>query len=379
MAASELIDVVPGRGTYAPDYAIEVEGRELDPTTKGDVRDLRVVLDIDNIASVDLTINNWDDRRLAFKYSDTDTFEVGRRLHVSMGYAGALVPMIRGQVATMTPRFPEAGSPTLTVSGLDGLFLLRDRKPGDGEATKYVGRTDWEIARIVARRNGLAVEVTEEGPVHDEVVQKNQDDAHFLMERAKRIDFDCHIVTDLAGGPDKLHFVKPTDGRDGRSVRVYRFRWGRSLISFSPSIDMSHQVSSVTVRGWDPSTKEAIVATASSTDLPGAAGAGTSGPAAVERSTGGKKDVVVDAPVTGREEAERLSRALLTERAYEFITGTGEAVGLPELRPGQNVELLGLGQRFSGSYYVKRVEHTLGPQGFRTRFHVRRVYDGGPA
>jgi phage protein D len=52
-------------------------------------------------------------------------------------------------------------------------------------------------------------------------------------------------------------------------------------------------------------------------------------------------------------------------------------IGIPELRPGDNVKLLGLGQRFSGDYYVKKVQHTLGNGGYHTEFDVRRVFDGG--
>ena len=72
-----------------------------------------------------------------------------------------------------------------------------------------------------------------------------------------------------------------------------------------------------------------------------------------------------------------LAKSLLRERAYEFITATGKVAGLPELRPGDNLEMFGLGRRFSGSYYVKRVEHSLGSSGFFTEFTARRIFDGG--
>jgi Bacteriophage probable baseplate hub protein len=50
--------------------------------------------------------------------------------------------------------------------------------------------------------------------------------------------------------------------------------------------------------------------------------------------------------------------------------------GLPELRPGDNLEIFGLGTRFSGTYFVKRVEHTLGTSGFFTTFTGRRIFQG---
>jgi phage protein D len=87
--------------------------------------------------------------------------------------------------------------------------------------------------------------------------------------------------------------------------------------------------------------------------------------------------VVVDAPVASDEEARELAVSLLRERAYEFVTATGRVAGLPELRPGDNLEIFGLGVRFSGTYYVKRVEHTLGGSGFFTTFTGRRIFQGG--
>jgi phage protein D len=86
--------------------------------------------------------------------------------------------------------------------------------------------------------------------------------------------------------------------------------------------------------------------------------------------------MVIDAPVASVEEARRLAASLLRERAYEFITATGRVAGLPELRPGDNVEIFGVGARFSGSYFVRKVEHSLGGSGFFTEFAARRVWSG---
>src|SRR5215475_5658381 len=120
---------------YAPEYKIEIEGHELDAKTKGDVLEIKVTMDLKNLTGFDLTINNWDDRqfadhKLGFKYSDTDTFDVGKRIHIQIGYADRLLSMTHGVITSLTPRFSESGPLTLGVSGQDGLITLRDRKPG---------------------------------------------------------------------------------------------------------------------------------------------------------------------------------------------------------------------------------------------------------
>lgn len=376
---SQLFSGLPPVDYYAPNYRVEVGGKELDPETKGDVLDLKVVMEIENLTSFDLNFNNWDDKALFFKYSDTNKLDLGQEVHIQMGYADKLVSMVRGLITSLTPRFPESGQPTISVSGQDKLFLLKDSKPREGDTPKYTGEADWQIAQKIAERHNMQAVVTREGPTHAEVIQKNQDDAQFLMERAKRIDFDVFVRTDPESGQDTLHFVKPTDGRDSRPIRSYEFVWGRSLIEFSPTLTLAGQVSKLTVRGWDPRTKQPITATADENDIPAGDGGGMTGPRAVRAllASGSKQERVVDAPVTTEQEAKELAVSLLREKAYEFITGTGRVIGLPDLRPGDNIELKELGRRFSGRYYVKKVEHALGGSGYLTQFEVRKYVDGG--
>ncbi|MFD7712526.1 phage late control D family protein [Streptomyces sp. NPDC059785] len=378
---------------YAPEFEVRIEGLEMDPSTKNDIIDIKVNRDIDEMSGFDLTLNNWDDANLRFKHSDSTSLQLGGRVSVRLGYADQLLTVATGTISTLSPKFTDSASPTVAISGVDGLLKLKDRKPEENETKIYRNKADWQIAQEIARRNHLRIQVTEEGPVHDIVVQKNQDDASFLLERAKRLDFDCYILPDPATGEDTLYFIKPTDGRDGRPIRLYRLAYAPglstgptnqpeglipNLIEFTPTMTVSQQVSKVTVRGWDPRTKESIAFTATAENLPAGQNSadGQSGPEAAESTLGGRQEVVVDAPVTSDQEARELAISLLRERAYEFITATGKVAGLPELRPGDNLEIYGLGRRFSGTYFVKRVEHTLSTSGFFTQFTGRRIHQG---
>jgi uncharacterized protein len=86
---------LPKTDYYAPSFVVEVEGRELDPESKGDILELKVTMDLENLTSCDLTVNNWDDKGLTFKYSDTKIFDIGNRVHVSLGYADEVRSMLR--------------------------------------------------------------------------------------------------------------------------------------------------------------------------------------------------------------------------------------------------------------------------------------------
>jgi phage protein D len=363
---------------YMPDYLIEVRDHALDQETRGDVIDLKVTLVKDNIGSFQLTINNWDDKLLVFKYSDGDTFKLGNEIHVKLGYVDSMVSVMRGIVTSLAPQFPESGPPTLAVGCQDSLVKLKGKMPGAGEQKTFVDMLDWEIAQVVAQRNGLRFNATQEGPRHEQVVQRNLDEAQFLIERAKRIDFDCFIAVDPDSGHDTLNFVRRSEGRDGQPGNTYVFEWGKSLINFSPTLSLANQVGSVTVRGWDARTRQAIEYTATRDDLPGLPTGAVSGPQAAASATE-RQDVVVDRPVLSTEEARHLAISLLRERARTFNTGAGQVIGLADLRPGDEVDLRGLGERFSGTYQVTKVDHSLGGAGFTTRFEVQQASAGESA
>lgn len=378
---------------YAPEFEVFIEGVQADPTTKNDILDIKVHRDIEEMSGFDLELNNWDDVNLRFKHSDSTAFRLGSRVAVRLGYADQLMTVATGTISTLAPKFPDGASPTVSISGVDGMLKLKDRKPTKDEDKNFVQMTDWQIAERIAGRNQLRVVTTQDGPVHDLVVQKNQSDAEFLMERAKRIDFDCYILPDPDTGEETLYFIRPTDGRDGRPIRLFRLTYQPglttgptalpaglvpNLLDFTPTLTVSNQVSKLTVRGWDQLNKQPIEFTATAADLPAGQNSadGDSGPQAADDAAGGRQEMVVDAPVATQQEAQELAVALLRERAYEFITATGRVAGLPELRPGDNLEIFGLGTRFSGTYFVKRVEHALGTSGFFTTFTGRRMFQG---
>lgn len=403
--SAQSVAIPPDPG-YAPDFAVDVEGQPVGAPVKDDVLEIHVVLELDQMASFDITFNNWDDKLLQFKYSEseasTEVFRISRLVAIQLGYAGNLIPVASGPIISLSPAFPESSAPTIRISGTDGLQKLKDSKPRPGQQVFYRAKQDWQIVEQVAQRapNNMQVYIPDQtGPQHPLVVQKNQDDASFLMERAKRIDYDLYVKSDAVTGTQTLHFEPPADGRNGVPVQAFQLAYGPglaaeeqraaqagpaaaggpltpNLIEFTPTLTAASQVSSVTVRGWDPRAKKSIGVTATVNDLPSGQGSGLSGPAAATEALGGREDTVIDAPVATVEEARQLAAALLRERSYQFITGTGRIAGLAGLRPRNVLEIHGIGLRFSGNYYVTRVEHTLSASGFFTGFSARRIADG---
>ena len=70
-------------------------------------------------------------------------------------------------------------------------------------------------------------------------------------------------------------------------------------------------------------------------------------------------------------EANERAQAALSEQAKKFLTGDGETIGLPEVRPDRNIELVSLGKAFSRTYYIEQATHKIDSNGYRTKFKVK--------
>ncbi len=178
-----------------------------------------------------------------------------------------------------------------------------------------------------------------------------------------------------------------------RVVPELEFRYGESLIEFTPRLTKVGEILAVTARTWVPDAKLELTITAawdwdkqalSVTVVPsmGLPASSEKAPASGEApqadaSDSGPSWSLVDEAVDFST-APRVILGKLLPKLNERLTGTATVVGEPGLRPGMVVTLDGVGQQFGGAYRVTSVTHTLDGGGFRTSFDVRKEvwFDG---
>ena len=193
--------------------------------------------------------------------------------------------------------------------------------------------------------------------------QNNKTDFEFLKDRAEENGFEFFVIENT------LFFRIPAYQEDP----VVNLEWGKTLMSFSPEVNIADQVEVVEVRGWDPKTKKEIVGKARVGDEAGRDKGRKSGSELVREVA--KEETVkrVRRPVYTQEQADRLAKAILTRIAEGLVTGNGECLGLPELRAGKNVLLEGIGKKFRKSYYVEKTNHSISASGYRTTFNFKET------
>jgi phage protein D len=350
---------------YVPTFELRLRGR---PVNKDVIRDVISVTYKDSIAEIDsfeVVINNWDAESRTFKYSDDTLFDPGAEVELRMGYRGKDDPdlMITGEITALRPAFPAGGQPTLTISGLNLLHRFR----GQQQSKTYIDKTDSEIAKEVGTRVNVTVRTKPQNePRHAYLVQDNAYDLVFLMERARANGYDL-VVEEPPQAPRQLYFGPSTEIRRASYELVY----GRSLVEFQPNLTTANQVGEVVVRGWDPIRKEKIEYRATLAEL-ATEGLGPGVTPAVQKSFEDRKEIVATRIVESPAEARRLAIETLQQIAKGLVTATGSTVGLPRLRAGSVIEVGGLGERFSGRYFVTDTTHTVGDSGYTTQFGCRR-------
>ncbi|MFF2510356.1 phage late control D family protein [Streptomyces sp. NPDC058086] len=389
--------------SYAPCFEVALDGSEIAAQMRDCVLDIQVVRELDKTGTFSLALSNWDELSRQLRFDDPKHFAPGQLVEIRLGYTSLGQPLVvaKGQVTTVQSDFPSSGPPTLQITGQDRTTRMKERKPRPDDVKKFLNLADWQIAQKIAERHQLELVAEKEGVVHPVVTQDNLDDVSFLLKRAKGIDRECYVAPCPRTGVEKLYFVSPADGRAGSTARQphtfdlwYAVPAGGArsdradqgpapngspepnLISFRPTVTLSGQVAKVTVRGWDPRTKKAIVGIATQADLRAERDAGRSGPAAAAQEMGDREEVIVDRPVASEQEARALAVSVLRGKSYEFVTCAGQLAGVPDLVPSDSLRIGGVGSRFGGTYYTTKVTHSFNSSGFLTSFEARRTSEG---
>ncbi|MBF6612700.1 MAG: VgrG-related protein [Chloroflexi bacterium] len=294
------------------------------------------------------------------KILQEDFFKLGRKIKISVGPrdTNTRYEIMRGEITSIEPELNAEIRSTLTVRGYD----LSHKMNRTRVVTTYQNVTDSDLATRLASQSSLTSQVTATSIVYPYLMQANQTDWEFLSERAQRIGYRLFVEG------KKLHFEPPP-----ASPPEIPLVWGETLERFRPKLTTVEQITQVTVRGWDPKTKAAIVGQVSSptSTMQNRTNNGQTGGSTVSAAHSQQpKGLVVDMPVVNQSEATKMAQALMDKTAGGFMEGEGRAGGNPQILAGSAVNISGVGDRFKGKYLVTHALHRYTADGYSTTFWV---------
>jgi len=340
---------------HAAEILILVNGKKI--RQKGiDISEVNIALILNGAGTFSFVVPQALDDKMTVKYPGI--FHFGDQVEISLGYRDKLFPVMTGIITSLSWSFNEENYLDLTVEGYDYLFLMMK----NDKYRSWNDKTDSEVVTEIAKNYPFKKFRIENTPIrYPQIRQEGESDFNFLIRLAKRNGYEY-----MAEG-ESFIFSSPSVEKK----ELFVLKLGRELLDFEPKIDISGQVSEVRVAGWDAQAKKEIIGSAKKDDIKSVEKSGKTGAQTI--TTVLKEEAIheVRASVQNVEEAKLLAKSLFFDRAYSVLQSECKAIGIPELRPGQTIRVKGIGDLFSRKYYVDKVTHVIGKEGYDTNFSVK--------
>ena len=347
---------------YAPVFHIKINNKDVDAEVSAIILDITIRQEIKNkISSFTFTVQDsfFEGQ---FRWLGDPLFKYGNIVMISMGYAGNMHTMIEGTISKISADFTSGTTPTFRVEGMDKGYEAMVKK---SDTKVFREKKASEIAQEIASVVQLGTEVDETTQVFP-IQTKSGGESYFdfLNELAAANNPEFKLF--LSGR--KLYFIEKE--QDKKTIAT--LTWGRDLINFRPELDINKVVTKVIVRSWDRNTKNRIEGVAPRNNETVQQEDQKIAREVAREIYGEIERIITNIPVRSIEEAENRAYSELEKISDELIKASGETIGIPEIKPGEYIQVEGASDWFSGKYYIDTVEHKIDSNGYRTKFEARR-------
>jgi phage protein D len=275
------------------------------------------------------------------------TAKVGDPVEIKVG--NSEISIYKGEIVGVEPTYKGGEKSRMLLRCMNKFHrMLRKR-----QSVTYTDKTDQDILNQVVSAHGLTLDWKHDKTItYKHVYQHNQSDMEFLRARAARM--GCHVWCD----DTTLHVKQPDlSSESGIELKVDQSSDSSTLRHFAPRVNSSAIVKKVTVKGWNPETKELITGEAEAQSSP----LGAQNAVAASGDFGNEENFTVDHPIWSKEEADAIAKAKLQDSALSYMTGEAECSGDGKFKLGSVVKITANGNSgsdpFNGKYYVMGLTH----------------------
>ena len=319
-------------------FDILINGTAIRPEVE--VLSISIDKEVNKIPSALLVIRDGNAAEEGFNESDGNNFLPGNTIEIKAGRDGANQTLFKGIIICHKIRIRENGSSTLTLECKDECVRL-----SLGRKNKYfTNTTDSDaISQILG---GLMGKVESTSVTHDELVQFHTTDWDFIIMRAE--------ANGILVIPDdgKVNIQAPASDAAALSV-VY----GSTILALEAEMDARHQWKSVKSSAWNYTSQQLEEAEVNSVGFSDSQGdfspvqlADAAAPAQFELRHSGQLSA---------SETETWASAAMLKSRMAKIRGYARFNGFSDLKPGQWLELRGVGKRFEGTAFVSGIRHDI--------------------
>ncbi|MCF0048663.1 type VI secretion system tip protein VgrG [Dyadobacter sp. LJ53] len=291
------------------------------------------------IASAKLKVEDGDVAARDFLQSNSDLFKPGNELEIQLGYDDNPSTIFKGIIIRHCIKVK--GGSFLEIEAKDKAVRLSQVR----KSKYFIKKTDKDIIEELVGAYGLdkSVDVTE--GEHTQMVQYYCSDWDFILMRAEANAMFVH--TDNGEILVKKPIITPSSALTAT--------YGDNIIEFEGEMDARRHFVKMQASAWDfdkqktnpEATRDGVYALAESGDLAASALGEVLGQTMELKHNGRLLDKELELWANAHAMKNRLSKA----------SGRVRILGNPSIKPGQNIRLAGVGDRFNGDVFVTGVLH----------------------
>jgi Rhs element Vgr protein len=333
---------IPVDATYnVSTFDILIDGQAVDPGYQ--VQSISIVKEVNKIPTARIIFKDGDASEETFHISESENFIPGKAIDIKLGRDSNNKRMFKGVIVKHGIRAKENGETELILNCKDEAVRMTI-----GRHNRYFENIkDGELMEnLISRYQGLTADVEATGLVHAEMVQHHCTDWDLMMLRAEN-NGKMVLVDD-----GKVQVKAPVTSANPTLAVLF----GSTLIDFEAEMDATNQWASVEAKSWDYAGQNLFehsvdnIAVDEPGNVSGAQLSTALGPEQYElRHTG---------QALG-EELQEWTKSVLQRSRLTKIQGRAKFTGFGEIKPGQLIDLQGLGARFTGKAYVAAVRQDV--------------------
>jgi Rhs element Vgr protein len=323
-------------------YDLVVNGTAVDSGYQ--VISIAVTKEVNRIPMSSIVLRDGEAARREFAVSNTKDFTPGNKIQISLGRDGKNTQVFKGLIVKHRVRVREKGISELVVECKDESVRM-----SVGRHSRYFENIkDSEVMeQIIRGYSGLTPDVDALSLKHEELVQYHCTDWDFVLSRAE-VNGRLVFIDD-----GKVQIKKPNT----EATPALQVSYGVSLLEFEAEMDARTQWKAVEAQAWDYTNQRMFQHTSDTLTLTepgnikGSDLAEATNPAKVEFRHGGQLN---------ESELQQWTDSALLKSRLAKICGRAKFHGFPGIKPGDVIELQGVGDRFNGNAFVSSVRHALG-------------------
>jgi Rhs element Vgr protein len=336
-----LADNQNNASNASPSYKVKANGTAI--PIEYNLVSLVIFNEINKLASARLIFLDGDASKNDFPLSNKPDFLPGSAIQIEVGYKGQDVIVFKGIVIKSS----------IKLTNNKTSFLVADCKHDTVKLTKvrkskiFLQQKDSDIFSTLAQAKSITLDVDDTKVQHEEMVQFNCSDWDFIITRAEA---NGLLVW---ADEDKLAIKKPSLASKG----VMELKFGNNLLEFDAEMDGRFQFDTVKATGWDPSS-QAVKETQGSAPS-GLQSQGNVSTSTLSSKTGDADVTMVHGAFVNETELRSWADAQQLKNTLSKIRGRAKCQGSSDLKPGVNVTLAGMGDRFNGTAFISGVRHEI--------------------